>query len=104
MRRILVEAARKKKRLKRGGDMARLPLDESALAAPELHEDLLALDEALDKLAEQDQAAAQIVRLRYFAGVTLSEAAQLLDISARSADRLWSFARAWLHRELRRPA
>jgi RNA polymerase sigma factor (TIGR02999 family) len=103
MRRILVEAARRKGRLKRGGENARVPLDEANLASPELHEDLLALDEALELLAGVDRAAAEIVRLRYFAGLTLPEAAQALEIPPRSADRLWAYARAWLHREIRGP-
>ena len=100
MRRILVEAARRKKRLKRGGDQARVDLDEAEIAAPEIHEDLLALDEALAKLTGVDLAAAEIVKLRYFAGLSLPDAARMLDISPRTADRLWAYARAWLHREI----
>lgn len=97
MRRILVEAARRKKRLKRGGDQARQELDEADIAAPEPREDLLALDEALDKLATADKQAAELVQLRYFAGLTLPEAAEVMDLSLRSAERLWTYARAWLH-------
>jgi RNA polymerase sigma factor (TIGR02999 family) len=100
MRRILVDAARRKKRLKRGGDQVRQDLEKLEIAAPELHEDLLALDEALDKLAAADRQAAALVQLRYFAGMTLPEAAQAMDISPRTADRLWAYARAWLHQEL----
>lgn len=100
MRRILVENARRKKRLKRGGDQERQELDEAEIAAPEPREDLLALDTALDKLAATDQAAAQLVQLRYFAGLTLPEAAHALSISPRTADRRWAYARAWLHQEL----
>lgn len=97
MRRILVEAARRKKRLKRGGDLARQELAEAEIAAPEPREDLLALDEALDKLAAADKQAFQLVQLRYFAGLTLAEAAQVMNLSQRSAERLWTYARAWLH-------
>jgi RNA polymerase sigma factor (TIGR02999 family) len=98
MRRILVENARRKHRRKRGGDRSRLDLDGVQLAAPEPREDLLALDEALDRLAATDRQAAELVQLRYFAGLTLPEAAQALGISARTAGRLWAFARAWLRR------
>ena len=100
MRRILVDAARRKKRLKRGGDQVRQNLDEAEIAAPEIREDLLALDEALDKLASVDRSAAELVQLRYFAGLTLADAAQVMNISTRTADRLWAYARAWLHQEL----
>jgi RNA polymerase sigma factor (TIGR02999 family) len=100
MRRILVEHARRKASRKRGGDRARADLDVGQLAAPELREDLLALDEALDQLAAADPEAARLVQLRYFAGLTLAEAAQVLGISARTADRLWAYARAWLHQVL----
>jgi RNA polymerase sigma factor (TIGR02999 family) len=101
MRRILVDAARRKHRLKRGGDQVRLNLDDVEIAAPEPREDLLALDEALDKLAAADRPAAELVKLRYFAGLTLADAAQAMNISPRTADRLWAYARAWLHQEIR---
>ncbi len=101
MRRILVEQARRKGSLKRGGDHARRDLDEASLVAgDEPHEDLLALDEALGKLAATDRVAAELVKLRYFAGLTLPEAAQVLGVSARTAGRLWTYARAWLRREI----
>jgi RNA polymerase sigma factor (TIGR02999 family) len=100
MRRILVESARRKKSGKRGGDRARLDLAESLLAAPELREDLLALDEALTRLAATNKTAAELVQLRYFAGLALAEAARVLDISPRTAGRLWAYARAWLHQEI----
>jgi RNA polymerase sigma factor (TIGR02999 family) len=100
MRRILVENARRKRALKRGGDLGRQDLDEVQLAAPEPQEDLLALDEALNRLAGTDPAAASLVQLRYFAGLTLPEAARALGIAPRSAGRLWAFARAWLRREV----
>ena len=75
-------------------------LDVDQLEVPELREDLLALDEALDRLAEADPEAARLVQLRYFAGLTLGEAAKVLDVSPRTADRLWAYARAWLHQAL----
>jgi RNA polymerase sigma factor (TIGR02999 family) len=96
MRRILVENARRKGSQKRGGDRARADLDVSEFAAPELREDVLALDEALNQLAAADPEAARLVQLRYFAGLTRAEATQVLGLSARTADRLWAYARAWL--------
>jgi RNA polymerase sigma factor (TIGR02999 family) len=100
MRRILVENARKKHSLKRGGKRGRIDLDENILQVPEPREDLLALDAALTRLAGTDSTAAQLVQLRYFAGLTLPDAAEALAISPRSASRLWAFARAWLRREI----
>jgi RNA polymerase sigma factor (TIGR02999 family) len=100
MRRILVEAARRKNRLKRGGDHVRQDQDLDQIVIPELRENLLALDEALDKLAIIDRQAADLVHFRYFAGMTMPEAAQQMGISPRTADRLWAYARAWLHQEL----
>jgi len=100
MRRILVEVARRKKRLKHGGDHIRQDRELDQIVVPELREDLLALDEALDQLASVDRQAADLVHLRYFAGMTLPEAAQQMGISPRSADRLWAYARAWLHQAL----
>jgi RNA polymerase sigma factor (TIGR02999 family) len=102
MRRILVENARRKNRLKHGGANQRVELDDEALALPEPREDLLALDEALTGLQSVDAEAARLVQLRYFAGLTLVEAAAILGTSARSTDRLWAFAKAWLHREIER--
>jgi RNA polymerase sigma factor (TIGR02999 family) len=101
MRRILVEAARRKRRDKHGGGRARQDLDEARLVAPEPRDDLLALDEALTKLAATDATAARLVELRYFAGLKLPEAAKALGVSPRTADRLWAYARAWLHQEIR---
>jgi RNA polymerase sigma factor (TIGR02999 family) len=101
MRRILVDAARRKQRTKHGGQHVRRELDPEAIATPELHEDLLALDEALERLTVADPQAGEMVQLRYFAGLPLAEAAEVLGISPRSADRLWAYARAWLRRELR---
>ncbi len=101
MRRILVETARRKQRVRHGGEWERVDLeDELDIEAPEFREDLLALDAALDKLKQVDGTAAELVQLRYFAGLTLSEAAEMLDISTRSADRIWAYAKAWLHREM----
>jgi RNA polymerase sigma factor (TIGR02999 family) len=100
MRRILVGNARRKHRVKHGGDRTRQDLDEAQLVAPEPREDLLALDEALTKLAEVDPTSARLVQLRYFAGLTIPETAKMLGISARTADRLWVYARAWLHQEI----
>lgn len=100
MRRILVENARRKKRQKHGGEHNRLDLDEVPVVAPEIHEDLVALDEALDRLKTVDAVAFELVHLRYFAGLSLPAAAEMLGIPPRTADRLWAFARAWLHREI----
>jgi RNA polymerase sigma factor (TIGR02999 family) len=96
MRRILVESARRKKRIKRGGDRERDDLDALTLEAPEAPADLLALDEALSLLAETDAQAAELIKLRYFAGLTVSQAAEALGVSPRTADSLWAYARAWL--------
>jgi RNA polymerase sigma factor (TIGR02999 family) len=100
MRRILVENARRKNRLKRGGQRTREELDDVPIEAPEIREDLLALDEALERLKAVDPQAVQLVHLRYFVGLSLGEAAKLLDVSPRTADRVWAFARAWLQREM----
>jgi RNA polymerase sigma factor (TIGR02999 family) len=100
MRRILVDAARRKRREKHGGDRKRVCLDDVALAAPDLRHDLLALDVALTRLAAEDPQAARLVELRHFAGLSVPEAAQVLGISSRTADRVWAYARAWLHREI----
>ena len=100
MRRILVDNARRRGREKHGGDRRRVPLEAVPLEAPNPRDDLVALDDALTRLAAEDPQAARLVELRHFAGLTGAEAAQLLDISPRTADRVWAFARAWLHREL----
>ncbi len=102
MRRILVESARRKRSLKHGGDRVRCELDEASLALPQPREDLLALDEALEKLTAKDPVKAELVKLRYFAGLTLEQAAEALDISRTTADRYWAYARAWLHQEMSR--
>lgn len=100
MRRILVENARRKNRVKRGSELTRKELVDDAIVAPEIHEDLLALDEALDRLKSVNAQAVELVHLRYFVGLSIPDAAELLGISARTADRLWAFARAWLHQEI----
>jgi RNA polymerase sigma factor (TIGR02999 family) len=101
MRRILVENARRKGRHKRGGGLTRLDLGVAGeVAVPEVREDLLALDEALTKLAAADPQAARLVELRYFGGLSIPEAAKTLGVSPRTADRLWAFARVWLLREV----
>src|SRR5262245_6769618 len=101
MRRILVDNARKKRSLKRGGAQARQPLDEAEIAAPVPGEDIVALNEALDRLAEHDAEAARLVNLRFFAGFTSGQAAEALGISPRTADRAWCYARAFLLKELK---
>lgn len=100
MRRILVESARRKRSLKRGGGLVRHDLDDIQLAAPELGEELLALDVAIERLAAKDPVKAQLVNLRHFAGLTIDEAAQALGISVTTANRYWAYARAWLHQEM----
>jgi RNA polymerase sigma factor (TIGR02999 family) len=100
MRRILVERARRKKRLRHGGERKRVPLDEDELAMPMPDVDLLALDEALSRLAQESPRAARLVELRFFAGLGNAETADALVISAGTAKRDWRYARAWLHREM----
>lgn len=101
MRRILVEQARRRNAAKRGGGAPREELDESAIAAPEPSEDLIALNDALDQFAKVDPAAADLVRLRFFAGLTMNQAADVLGMSVRSAHDMWAYARSWLHRTMR---
>jgi RNA polymerase sigma factor (TIGR02999 family) len=100
MRRILVENARRKRSLKRGGSLERQELCLDEVALPEVSEDILALDEALEKLTATDRQAGELVRLRYFAGLTIKEAAEVLGVSSRTADARWAYARAWLLTEL----
>jgi RNA polymerase sigma factor (TIGR02999 family) len=102
MRRILVERARARGSLKGGGGRARLDLEDLQVASPQRPDDLLALDEALTRLAAVEPQAAELVRLRYFAGQTMSAAADLLGLSLRSTHRLWAYAKAWLLEELER--
>jgi RNA polymerase sigma factor (TIGR02999 family) len=100
MRRILVENARRKRRRKRGGGLRRLDLDAVEITLDGPSDDLLALDEALAKLAEKHPQKAELVKLRYFAGLTVAEAASALSISTSTADRHWTYACAWLLREM----
>ena len=102
MRRILVESARKKKRLKHGGQLQRVDVDEVELPLPMPDEELLALDEALDRLATVDSRAAEVVKLCFFVGLTQEQAAKELGFSLATAERLWFFARAWFFREMRK--
>ena len=97
MRRILVDNARRKRTRKHGGGLVRHDIDDVQLAAPELGEDLLALDEALDLLGKEDPVKAELVKLRHYAGLTVDQAAEALHISPATADRYWAYARAWLH-------
>ena len=99
MRRILVEQARRKRSVRHGGGRRRLDLDE-ALSLPGPRQDLLALDEALTRLAEKQPLKAELVKLRFFAGLTMPEAAQALGVSLATAERYWTFARSWLYAEL----
>ncbi len=102
MRRLLVEAARRRQTLKRGSGQVRQELEESHLVVAEPPEELLEVHEALDRLADHNPAQAELVKLRYFAGFTLAEAARLLGISETTAGRWWAYARAWLYREILR--
>jgi RNA polymerase sigma factor (TIGR02999 family) len=101
MRRILINQARDKKRLKRGGDRLRVDLDRLAVVDNASGEDLLALDDALEQLARQHEVCAELVKLRFFTGLTQQQAAACLGISRRSANRYWAFARVWLYDALR---
>jgi RNA polymerase sigma-70 factor (ECF subfamily) len=102
MRRILVDHARARQYLKRGAGAQPVPLEEMVLLSPESGPDVLALDEALDRLARMDARKAHVVELRYFGGLTVAESAQVLGVSTITVARDWSFARAWLKRELGR--
>lgn len=106
MRRILVENARRKSRLKRGGEMERVDLVglDLPMPMPMPDDDLLALDEALDKLVTTDSRAAEVVKLCFFAGLTQPQVARELDVSISTIERTWAFARAWLFREIRKGA
>ena len=101
MRRILIENARRKKALRHGAGQARLNVQELEIAAPAPDEEMLAIDEALNKLAALDKDKAELVKLRYFVGMTIEEAARVLRISEATAKRWWVYARAWLHAEVR---
>ncbi len=101
MRRILIEQARRRRAGKRGGQRQREELRESAIAAPGDSDELLAVNDVLDHFATVDPLAANLVKLRFFAGLTMSQAAEALGMSVRSAHDVWAYARSWLHREIR---
>jgi RNA polymerase sigma factor (TIGR02999 family) len=101
MRRILVESARRKNSAKGGGGLVRHGLDEAEVASSGDSKELLAVNDALDKLGQVDPLSAEIVKLRYFAGLTMKDTAELLEISSRTAHYTWAFARSWLRREIR---
>jgi len=100
IRRILIDHARTKRRRKRGGGAQRLPLDGVVLIAPEQDFDVLALDAAMVELAQEHPRKARVVELRFFGGLSLDEAAEVLGVAARTVERDWQFARAWLYRKL----
>ena len=101
MRRILIDNARRKRAARHGGGQQRVDLDKVDLASANADDQLLAVNDALDKLAAQSKSEAELVKLRYFVGMTLEEAAQALAISPRTADNYWAHARAWLFHELK---
>lgn len=100
MRRILVESARRREAMRYGGDVERQQIDLDELTQKDVNGNLLALSDALERLAAQDRAACELVKLRYFVGFTNKEAAEVIGVSPRKADFLWSYARAWLRREI----
>ncbi|MFT5466387.1 MAG: RNA polymerase sigma factor (TIGR02999 family) [Verrucomicrobiales bacterium] len=100
MRRILIDKARRRRAIKHGGDLKREPLDSVIVPAEKKTDELFAIHEALDQLAEEHPRKAQLVKMRYFVGLTIEEAGAILEISKATADRDWAFARAWLHREI----
>ena len=102
MRRILIDNARRKQRLKRGGNHQRVEFDEAIVADEQRSDELLALNDALMRLAEYDPPAAELVKLRYFSGLTLEQVAQIQDVSRRTVTNHWTYARAWLRREMTR--
>jgi RNA polymerase sigma factor (TIGR02999 family) len=101
MRRILIDKARHKRALRHGGGQQRMDVADVDVAAPCDEDELLAVNDALDKLAAQNKVEAELVKLRYFVGMTLEEAAESLGVSARTADNYWAHARAWLYREIK---
>jgi len=100
MRRILVERARHRQSAKHGGSLQRVALDEATLSAHDPQEDVLALDEALDRLATEDEKLAEVVKLRYFGGLTLNQIAEVMGVTRRTVDRHWALGRAWLYQEM----
>lgn len=103
MRRILVERARRRRAVRHGGDLVRVTLDERVVPAEAAAADLLALDEALDRLQAEDERAGRVVHLRYFAGLGIDETAEVMGLSPATVAREWSYARAWLRREIAGP-
>ena len=102
MRRILIEHARRKNRNKRQGNMQRIDLDETLMIQEPKDEELLVLDEALSRLEKHDKEMSDVLKLRFFVGLTVQETAEMLDIAPRTIDRQWAAARAWLYREMRK--
>lgn len=102
MRRILVEHARRRLSQKRGGGVTPAELDENILMLAAPPDELVAINEALEQLAKQDPQSAELVKLRYFVGMTMEEAAEAMGLAVRTTERLWTFARAWLKREIRK--
>lgn len=100
MRRILIESARRKKRAKRGGSRRKIDFQNADLAIEGPSDDIIAIDEALEKLSKMDRVKAELVKLRFFAGLTNEQAAKALGISINTADRYWAYARSWLHLEI----
>ena len=100
MRRILIENARRKHAIRHGGGKAKIDIDQIEIAAAAKDDELLAVSDALEKFAAQDKRKAELVKLRYFVGLTTAEAAEVLGISVPTADRWWSFSRAWLFEEI----
>ena len=102
MRRILIDRARRKRARRHGGGQEHADVDEVEIAAPQLEEEMLDVDEALEKFAREEPLKAELVKLRYFAGLTIEETAQVLGLSPATAKRHWTFARAWLYAEVQR--
>ena len=102
IRRILIDKARRKRAIRHGAGKEHVQLDELEIAAPTNDDEILEIDEALDKLAQQNSAEADLVKLRYFVGMTLEEAAKAMNISPRTADNYWAHAKAWLFNEIRK--
>jgi RNA polymerase sigma factor (TIGR02999 family) len=102
MRRILIEHARRKQSLKRGAGAEPTELTETSLVMTAPPDEILAVHEALDQLAAEDPSAAQLVKLRYFVGMTMDEAASAMGLAKRTAENIWTYARVWLHREIRK--
>lgn len=101
MRRILIDNARRKQRIKHGGGHQKVGIEDQYLAIDSPSDDILALDEALNELAETDKIKADVVKLRYFAGLTLTQTAEILNISTKAAQRHWTYSRAWLFSRIR---